>query len=113
MRREHVSRRARSSRRAPMRAVIGGGHRRWSVEDLARALEEEGLEECGKAVRRADIDGRVALSLSKDDEDELRAELGLGLAHRRRLLHFVAQMQMGAKSTDLGERDGGEEGRRF
>lgn len=64
---------------------------KWSVEDLGRALEEEGLRESAMAMQKAEIDGRVALGLSERDEQELRTELGLGLAQRRRLLELLAR----------------------
>jgi len=64
---------------------------KWSVEDVGRALEEEGLRESAMAMQKAEIDGRVALGLSERDEQELRTELGLGLAQRRRLLELLAR----------------------
>lgn len=66
----------------------------WSQEELSVQLSIAGLQGCVEPLRRARIDGRVALTLTWSDEEEMREELGLSkLGERRRLLLFVEDMR--------------------
>lgn len=66
----------------------------WSVDDLCYMLETKGLGECCDSMRRAGIDGRVALTLSARDEDDIRNDLGVNkLGTRRRLLLYFDELR--------------------
>jgi len=66
----------------------------WTVDDLSVELSRAGLQECVEPLRRARIDGRVALTLTWDDEDEVRRELGISkLGERRRLMLFLEDLR--------------------
>mmetsp|Transcript_28338 Transcript_28338/g.70168 ORF Transcript_28338/g.70168 Transcript_28338/m.70168 type:complete len:320 (-) Transcript_28338:87-1046(-) len=67
--------------------------REWGVGDVSRYLAEEGLSTCVEALKAANVDGRVLLSLSKEDEEELRGDMGLPLGDRRRLLLVVEALK--------------------
>jgi hypothetical protein len=57
-------------------------------------LETKGLGECCDSMRRAGIDGRVALTLSARDEDDIRNDLGVNkLGTRRRLLLYFDELR--------------------
>jgi hypothetical protein len=57
---------------------------------------------CVEAFRKAQIDGRVALTLTTEDENEIRDELGISnLGERRRLLLFLDDLrEMKRKPSD-------------
>jgi len=66
----------------------------WTVDDLCFMLEQQGLANCSERLRSAGIDGRVALTLTSADEDDIRNELGVDkLGERRRLLLFLDELR--------------------
>jgi hypothetical protein len=66
----------------------------WSVDDLAYVLETRGLGSCVDKLRKAGIDGRVALTLTSADEADIKQDLGIEmLGERRRLLLLFDEMR--------------------
>jgi len=66
----------------------------WSTDDLCYMLEKADLAGCVEAIQKSKIDGRVALTLTEDDEEEIKTELGIErLGERRRLLLFLQDLR--------------------
>ena len=66
----------------------------WSVDDLAYVLETRGLGSCVDKLRKAGIDGRVALTLTSADEADIKQDLEIEmLGERRRLLLLFDEMR--------------------
>ena len=102
-----------------MRPEAEGNPATWSVDELAYQMESAGLGPgVAEAFRKGGIDGRVALTFTAAEEDEIREELGVTkLGERKRLLLFLDDLrEMEGKGKESGDSkenpDGGSPGGR-
>mmetsp|Transcript_30609 Transcript_30609/g.59808 ORF Transcript_30609/g.59808 Transcript_30609/m.59808 type:complete len:312 (-) Transcript_30609:17-952(-) len=86
--------------RYKLRPAASNDPRDWTVGELYFELEKAGLGGAAEAFKKAGIDGRVALTLTEDDEEEIRYEMNVSkLGDRRRLLLFLNDLRAASASA--------------